>query len=97
MDRVYARQSPSCVWKRLCDCFLPIPIITQVKWSDAFDLFRMEQGEKPMKFFSGADMIARVFASHGVQISVRDVNRKLVRVLAADYEMGQRAHWYRGK
>ena len=40
LDRVFARQSPSCAWKTLRDWFLPRSIATQVKWSDAFDAVR---------------------------------------------------------
>ena len=55
----------------------------------------MEKGEEPMKFFSRVDTIVGTLSSLGVQKSVGDVNRKLVRVLTNDYEMEQRTLLYR--
>ena len=62
-------------------------VATQVKWSDAFDAVQMEKGEEPMKFFSRVDKIVGTLASLGVPKSEGEVNRKLVRVLTAEYEI----------
>ena len=48
-----------------------------------------------MKFFSRVDEIVGTLASLGVPKSEGDVNRKLVRVLTADYEIEQRTLLYR--
>ena len=48
-----------------------------------------------MKFFSRADKIVSILASLGVSKSEGDVNRKLARVLTADYEIEQRTLLYR--
>ena len=95
LDRVFAKQSPSGAWKMLRDWFLPRSIATQVKWSDAFDAVKMENGEEPMKFFSRVDKIVGTLSSLGVQKSVGDVNRELERVLTNDYEMEQRTLLHR--
>ena len=95
LDRVFARQSPSGAWRMLRDWFLPKSVATQVKWSDAFDAVQMEKGEEPMKFFSRVDKIVGTLASLGVPKSEGEVNRKLVRVLTADYEIEQRTLLYR--
>ncbi|CAN0558800.1 unnamed protein product, partial [Laminaria digitata] len=86
LDRVFAAQSPSGAWKMLRGWFLPKSIATQVKWSDVFDALQMEKGEEPMIFFSRVDKIVGILGSLGVQKSVGDVNRKLVRVLTHNYE-----------
>ena len=95
LDRVFAKQSPSGAWKMLRDWFLPRSIATRVKWSDAFDAAQMEKGEERMKFSSRVDKIVGILASLGVQLSLGDVNRKLVRVRTSDYEMEQRTLLYR--
>ena len=77
---VFAEQSPSSAWKMLGDCFLPRPIAAQVKWSDAFDAVQMEKDEKPIIFFSHVDKIVGILTSLGVQGTVSDVNRKLLRI-----------------
>ena len=43
-----------------------------------------------MKFFSRVDKIVGAFASLGVPKSEGDVNRKLIRVLTADYDIERR-------
>ena len=48
-----------------------------------------------MKFFSRVDKMVGTLASLGVPKSEGDVNRKLVRVLTADYEIEQRTFLYR--
>ena len=88
LDRVCARQSPSGAMLR--DLFLPRSIATQVKWWDAFNAFKMERGEEPMKFFSRVDKIVSTLASINVPKSEGDVNRKLVRVSTDKYEIEQR-------
>ena len=95
LDRVFAKQSPSGAWKIFRDWFLPRSMATQVKWLDAFGAVQMGKGEEPMKFFSRVDKIVGILTSLGVQKSVGDVHRKLVRVLTSDYEMEQRALLYR--
>ena len=55
----------------------------------------MDKGEDPMKFFSRVDKIVGISSSFGVQKSVGDVNRKLVRVLTKYYEKEQGNLLYR--
>ena len=55
----------------------------------------MEKGEEPIKFFSRVDKIVGTLASLSVPKSEGDVNRKLVRVLTANYEIEQRTRLYR--
>ena len=95
LKRVFARQSPSGAWRMVRDWFLRISVATQVKWSDAFDVVHMEKGEEPMKLFSRVDKIVGTLASLGVPKSEGDVNRRLLRVLTADYEIEQRTLLYR--
>ncbi|CAN0395471.1 unnamed protein product, partial [Laminaria digitata] len=95
LGRVFATKPPSGGWIMLKDWFMPQTMANQVKWSDAFDAIRMEKGEEPMKFFSRVDKVVGVLASLGVEKSVGDVNRKLVRSLTSDYEMEQRTILYR--
>ncbi|CAM9165641.1 unnamed protein product, partial [Laminaria digitata] len=53
------------------------------------------EGRRANEFFSRVDKIVGILGSLGVQKSVGDVNRKLVRVLTHDYEMEQRTLLYR--
>ena len=52
LDRAFARQSPRGAWKILRNWFLPRSIGTQVKWSGAFDMVKMEKGEELIKLYS---------------------------------------------
>ena len=79
----------------LRDWFLPTSIATHVKWPDAFDAEQIEKGQEQMKFFRRVDKIVGILTSLGVQKTVGDVHRKLVRVRASDYEMEQRTLLYR--
>ena len=97
LDREFARQSPSGAWRILRHWFLLKSVATQVKWSDAFDAVQIEKGEEPMKFFSRVDKTVGTLASLGVPKSEGLVNRKLVRVLTADYKIEPRTLLYRNE
>ena len=95
LGRVFAGQSPSEDGRMLRDFFFSKSIATQVKRWDAFHAVQIEKVEELMIFFSRVDKIVGTLASLGVPKSEGDVNRKLARVLAADYDIEQRTLLYR--
>lgn len=93
---VFMCKFPCAGWRVLNDWFL-LKSLGQIEyWTETFDTLKLQKNGNPMNLFTHVDETAGVIAVLLLKITENEVNRNVVHVLTADYDMEHKTILYRG-